>query len=326
MKGDPDRQPYQEQRMHRYSLRNLTIRHMLSLPAVALLASLGTLPGTTASAQSPQDLFPGAPTGRLYITLELKGSGRKDLPNKVEWSRLTTSRKIELELAMVVPGPAVSPAVPVGNSDPSTAGMPPGMAAMAKAVKDCGEDEGCQKRAIAAFTAQMMANPKAMGTTKLDTKRYENWVADRRGACAKGNVLIEDEGDGVNIAPPSPAAPYRFKRTGRLALPVETSAVVEKICDATIAIDTQSNLLSIRLGTFDFQTPVQLQGQAFTKEKSVPFLEGASRIELLDQPFNVETKEGAGTRRLPKLGSVSHNSGSTIASVEGNLTWRFVRN
>ena len=311
--------------MHRYSLPNLPLRHAQRSPALALLAALCTVPTASASAQGLKDLYAGAPTGRLYITLEFKGSGRKDLPNKVEWYRLTTSRKLELELAMVVPGPTVSPAIPVGNSDPSTAGMPPAMAAMAKAVKDCDGDESCQKRAIAAFTAQMMANPKGMGSSKLDTKRYENWVVDRRGACAKGTASVEDEGDGVNIAPPSPAAPYRFKRTGRLTLPVETSAVVEKICDVTMTIDKQANLLSMRLGTFDFQTPVQLQGQAFTNEKSVPFLEGAKRIELLDQPLNAGSKEGSGSKRLPKLGSVSHNSGSTVAPVDGSVTWRFVR-
>jgi len=311
--------------MHRFNRDVFRPERIRRISAAATLAALSSLPAGSASAQAPQDPFAGAPTGRLYVTLELKGSGRRDLPNKVEWSRLTTSRKLELELALVMPGPTLSPALPVGGSDESGASLPPVFGAMAKAMKDCEGDEACEKRAAAAFGMQMMANPKALASTKLDTTRYENWIADRRGACAKGTVVVDDEGDGVNIAPPSPAAPYRFKRTGRLALPVEAAAVVEKICSATLTIDRQKNLLSLRLGGFDFPTPVQLSGQAFTREKSTPFLEGGRPIELLDQPLDSGAKEGSGSERLAKLGSVSHNSVSTVASVDGSLTWRFVR-
>lgn len=193
-------------------------------------------------------------------------------------------------------------------------------------MKNCDGDEACQRRAAAGFAVQMMASPKAQGSMKLDDRRYQNWIVDRRGACAKGTVAVADEGDGVNIAPPSPAAPYRFKRTGGLTLPVESTAVIEKICQADVSIDTRSNRLSLRLAGFDFPTPVTLQGQSFTSEKSVPFLEGAGKIEILDQPVDSDGKSGAGSERLATLGSVSHNSGATVAPVSGVLAWRFVRN
>ncbi|MCB8819784.1 hypothetical protein [Microvirga rosea] len=278
-----------------------------------------------AMAEEARDPFAGAPTGRLYLTLEFKGSGRRDLPNKVEWSRLSASRKLDVELALVIPGPSLAPIIPVGGQDTSSSGYPSGFEAMGKAMKSCDGDEACQQRIGAAFAARMMANPKAMGKMAFDNSRYENWIVDRRGACAKGTAVVEDEGDGVNIAPPSPAAPYRFKRVGQITFPADSEAVIERVCQAEVSVDTKASLLSLRLGKFDFSVPVKLQGQAFTTEKSVPFLEGGSKIEILNQPLG-SGNQASGTLQVAKLGSISHNSGSTVAPVSGVLTWRFVRN
>ncbi|MBZ6075514.1 hypothetical protein [Microvirga puerhi] len=293
--------------------------------SITFLALAALLLADPASSEDARDPLAGAPTGRLYVTLELKGTGRKDLSNKVEWSRLTVSRKLDLELELVVPGPTVVPMIPVGGSDKNGSGMPPGFEAMGKAMQSCGGDDACQKRVAAAFAVQMMANPKRMSPAKVDDTRYENWMVDRRGVCAKGTIVVEDEGDGVSISPPSPAAPYRFKRTGQLTLPTGLEAFIERICQAEVSVDRKQNLLSMRLGRFDIPVPVKLQGQAFTSEKSALFLESGGKIEILDQPVGADGI-ASGTKRIAHIGNASHNSGSTVAPVDGVLTWRFVRN
>lgn len=75
----------------------------------------------------------------------------------------------------------------------------------------------------------LMANPQAF-SLKQDGRRFQNWIVDGRGTCAKGTAQISNEGNGVNIAPPSPARPYRFRRTGSLELPAELATVAEKVC------------------------------------------------------------------------------------------------
>jgi hypothetical protein len=68
-----------------------------------------------------------------------------------------------------------------------------------------------------------------------------------------------------------------------------------------------------------------MSGQAYTNEKSVVFLEGRNKIELFDQPVSIDAAEWSGQGRFEKLGSVSHNSGQTVAPMTANLTWRFIR-
>lgn len=287
-----------------------------------LVAGLTAQP---AAAQGTRDPFAKAPTGRLFITIELSGTGRRDLPNKVEWSRLKVARKLNVELAMLIPGPSPAPAVKVGGATKDSAQLPSGMQVIANAMQACGEDENCKRQAMMKIGQQLQANPQALGQLKMDDTRYENWVSDRRGTCATGALTVEDEGDGFNIAPPSPAAPYRFKRIGKLNLPAESAALAECICRAAVTVDRQAGLLSLRLPAAGIPIPVHLEGQAFTKETSVPFLEGKGELEVLDQTIDPQAKSAQGGARVEKAGSVSHNSDSVTAPVSATITWRFVR-
>src|SRR3546814_18160730 len=67
-----------------------------------------------------------------------------------------------------------------------------------------------------------------------DNDRFHHWAVDRRAACATGVIAIDDEGQGVVISPPSPAAPFRYRRSGERRLPAalapvaRTSAVTGK--------------------------------------------------------------------------------------------------
>ncbi|MBB4040888.1 hypothetical protein GGR34_002547 [Microvirga flocculans] len=287
---------------------------------LALLASMG------ASAQeSSPDLYPNAPKGRLTLTIELQGSGRKDLPNKVEWYRLVASRKLELEFAMVVPTKATVPFVKVGGIDKENAPMPAGMAAIGEALKVCKGDEACQRQTMMAIGQKMMANPQAMGGMKQDDTRFENWLSARNDACAKGTLLAEDTGDGVIIDPPAPAKPYSFRRKGRLDLPSQDRAIMDKACEVEMSVDRQTGLLSLRLQGFGLPVPVQMTGANFAPVKSVTFLEGRPKIEVLDQKIDPKANAWSGQATLEKAGSVSHNSGQTVAPMSGTLSWRFVR-
>ena len=265
------------------------------------------------------------PTGRLFLAIDLKGSGRKDLSNKVEWYRLTANRKLELELAMFMPMQSPAPMIKVGGIDKDNAPMPAGMEAIKRAVEGCKGDQTCERQAMTALAQKMMANPGGLGAMQPDNTRFENWLADKRGPCAKGTLVVDDEGDGMNISPPAPAKPYRFQRTGKLDLAGQTMDVMEKACQAEISVDREKGLLSLRIDGLSIPVPVQMSGQAYTNEKSVLFLEGRNKIELFDQPVSIDAAEWAGQGRFEKLGSVSHNSGQTVAPMTANLTWRFVR-
>jgi len=93
----------------------------------AAALALACLIPTTALPQSSRRPQPPAPTGRLFVTVDLKGSGRKDLSNKVEWYRLTANRKLELKLAMYMPMKSLAPTIKVGGIDKDNAPMPAGM-------------------------------------------------------------------------------------------------------------------------------------------------------------------------------------------------------
>ena len=300
-------------------------RYPFAAAALILSISVGMSVGSAFSQEKMRDPYANAPTGRLSISVELKGSGRRDLPNKVEWSRLKVSRRLEVELAMLVPGASTAPAVKVGGITSDDVQAPAGVEAIGKAVAACGEDEACRARTMMAIGQRLKGNPDALGTLKQDDTRYENWIPDHRGVCATGAITVDDEGDGVNIAPPAPAAPYRFRRSGRLTLPVETEAVVEKLCHAVVTIDRQAGLLSLRVAAGPIPVPVRLEGQAFTSETSVPFREGSGELEIFDQKIDPQAKSWQGNGGIEKAGSVSHNSGSVVAPVAAMIIWRFVR-
>jgi hypothetical protein len=287
--------------------------------------ALACLIPTTALPQSSRRPTPPAPTGRLYITVDLKGSGRKDLSNKVEWYRLKANRRLELELAMHMPMKSPVPMIKVGGIDKDNAPMPEGMEAIKNAVEGCKGDQTCERQAMTALAQKMMANPGGLSAMQPDDTRFQNWMADRRGPCATGVLTVDDEGDGVNISPPAPAKPYKFQRTGKLDLSGQAMNALDKACTAEISVDLQKGLLSLRLNGFDVPVPVQMSGQAYTKEKSVPFLEGRRKFELFDQPIKADEATWSGQGRFENAGSVSHNSGQTVAPMTGTLTWRFVR-
>lgn len=300
------------------------MRKLFKITPLMVVALFNTSPGH--AQEAAPDYFPGAPTGRLFLTIEMQGSGRRDLPNKVEWFRISASRKLELELAMVMPMKGSIPSVKIRGVDKDNAPLPPGLAEMQRAIEPCKGDEACQKRAAIAFSQRMMANPQAFGMAQQDNPRYENWIVDRRDACAKGTVIVEDQGDGVSIDPPSPARPYKFRRSGRLELDAKNDTLMDKVCEADIAVDKETGLVSLRLSGLQIPVPVQLSGQAFTSEKSVLFVEGQRKLEILDQAVDPNAKSWSSQSRIEKAGSVSHNSGQTVAPMTASLTWRFVRN
>ena len=292
----------------------------------AAAIALACIVSADASAQgSPRSQRFEPLTGRLFLTVELKGQGRKDLSNKVEWYRLTADRKLELELAMYMPVKSPAPTLRVGGIDKDNAPMPAGMEAIKNAVEGCNGDQNCERQAMAAVAQKMMANPGVLAAMQPDDTRFENWFADRRGPCASGTLRVDDEGDGMNISPPAPARPYRFKRSGRLELAAQGADIMDRVCKAEFSVDRQKGLLSMRLGGLNIPVPVQMTGQAYTAEKSVLFLEGSKGIELFDQAVSTDATTWSGQSQLEKIGSVSHNSGQTVAPMSGKLTWRFVR-
>jgi hypothetical protein len=292
----------------------------------AAAIGLACIASTAAWAQAPSRSTRFVPpTGRLFLTIDLKGSGRKDLSNKVEWYRLTASRKLDLEIAMYMPVQSPTPIVTVGGIDKDNAPMPAGMEAVKKAVEGCKGDQACERQAMTALAQKMMANPGGLGAMQPDNTRFENWLADQRGPCATGTLTVEDQGDGMNISLPSPAKPYRFRRSGKLDLAGQEMDVLEKACQTEISVDREKGLLSLRINGLTIPVPVQMSGQAYTNEKSVVFLEGRNKIELFDQPMSIDAAEWSGQGRFEKLGFVSHNSGQTVAPMTANLTWRFIR-
>lgn len=267
------------------------------------------------------------PTGHLHVTVELAGQARNDFPNGIEWAGLTTNRTMSIDLAMLMPQAATGPGLPLGGVAPGDAPLPAGMATIAQAMEACGEDEACRMKSMMALGKQLQANPQALGTLEADTTRYETWTPDRDGACASGNVSVADAGDGVAFVPPDPARKYHFERIGGVELraSAQEPEFVEALCVAVLAVDRKLGLASLRLPAGGIAVPVELTGQAFTSEKRVEFLEGAQRIEVLDQPIDAGSKTWGGEADLNRVGSVSHNSGQVVVPVNARITWEFVR-
>lgn len=297
-------------------------RFRASVLALVSLMLLGVdFPMTHANAQSAREF---SRTGRLTISLMLKGSGRHVLPNKVEWSRLDVERKLNVTFAMELSAINTAPVVEVGGTSNNHIRAPKGIQTIAEAMEACGEDEACQAKAMLAIGLQLKGDPASLGALKLDETRFANWTAKQGEDCAAGTISVSDEGAGVNIAPPSPAAPYRFHRAGKLSLPAD-AAIMEQVCRAIVTVDRQSGLASLRIPAGAIPVAVRLSGQAFTNETSVPFREGQKELELRDQKIEPGKKSWQGAGRIANAGSVSHNSGSTTAPVSAAVTWQFVQ-
>lgn len=287
--------------------------------AVSAVAMTGLMLAC-ASAEAAQD---SPRSGRLTISLTLKGSGKHVLPNKIEWSRLKVERRLNVSIAMELSAINTAPVVKVGGMTSDDVQAPKGMQAIASAMEACGEDEACRAKAMLGIGLQLKNDPGALGALKLDETRFVNWTARQGADCAAGDISVSDEGDGVNIAPPSPAAPYRFHRSGSLSLPAD-AAVMDAVCRAVVTLDRQTGLASLRLPGDGIPVAVRLSGQAFTQETSVPFREGQKELELYDQKVDLDDTSWHGSGQIAKAGSVSHNSGSTVAAVSAAVTWRFV--
>jgi hypothetical protein len=309
------------------------IRLPLLAAALCLVASATQGLMASAAAQSmPKTMFPGAPTGVLTVRMELSGSARRDMPNGVEWYKLTALRTLDLRLTMLDPGVTNAPLVEVSGRDPKNAnanavpGMPPGMQEMAAAIEACDGDQACERAAMTKLAPKIQANPQAYDPKKsTDANRYQNWVNDRRVICAKGSLSVSDSGEGVVIPPPNPARPYKFQRIGSVALPDGKEKTIEAACIAEITFDRQTGKASLVLPAAGLAVPVKLSGQAFTNETSVAFIEGVQKIKILDQPgltAGKPAKSWSGQTTM-KIGSVSHNSGQVVVPVTAKITWRF---
>jgi hypothetical protein len=62
-----------------------------------------------------------------------------------------------------------------------------------------------------------------------------------------GSLSVSDTGEGVNIAPPNPAASYHFTRTGNAVLPDESNASLEGACSAEFTFDRGLGMASLKL-------------------------------------------------------------------------------
>ncbi|HMA15989.1 MAG TPA: hypothetical protein VKP12_14460, partial [Kiloniellaceae bacterium] len=88
-------------------------------PAVAILLGVAALLAAPRPSAAESDPFADAPTGTLTVTVEVRGQGRRDATNGVEWHALTVSRRLELQLPMIMVAKA-----PVGlETSPKTAAI-----------------------------------------------------------------------------------------------------------------------------------------------------------------------------------------------------------
>lgn len=300
------------------------MHRLLKPAAVAALLIAGSVSGQTMS----PDMFPGAPVGTLTVRMELQGLARNNLPNGVEWNALKTSRSLELRLAMLDHGNSSAPTVSIGGRQirhgDAKSMMSPEAAGMAAAIEACNGDQACQMMTMMKLAPKMQEMQGAAEGTGgvIGGGRYRNWIGDRRtAACAEGTIEVSDIGDGMAISPPSPAAYYKFQRSGKAVLPDGEEKTVEAACAAEVTFDLQEKTASIKLPVRGLSVPVKLSGQAFTKERAVAFLEGVNAIEILDQ--TATQVSGWSGETTMAIGSVSHNSGSVTVPVTAKISWRF---
>ena len=270
---------------------------------------------------------PDSPAGHLHVTLQLAGTARNHFPNGIEWAGLTISRSMSVDLAMTMPQAVTGPGLALGGVEPGQAPLPTGMATIAQAMEACGEDEACRMKSMMSIGKQLQADAQALGALEGDKTRYETWTSARGDVCASGNISVADAGDGVSFVPPDPAGKYHFERIGGVEIRATAADAnsVEALCVAVLAVDRKLGLASLRLPAGGIVVPVHLTGQSFTSEKQVEFLEGAERIEVIDQPIDVRSRTWGGQTALADVGSVSHNSGQVVVPVNARITWEFVR-
>lgn len=302
----------------------------------ALFAVL--LVATPSALRAQPDPFANAPTGTLTVTIEVTGQNRYVAANKVEWHELSVSRRLRLDMPMVRGGTApvgfgTSPktkAIQEAASKPSA-----GMAEMQKAMEACNGNQQCLMQEGMKFARLMQQGKMEMpkGPAMADKDRFHHWMTDRRRPCAAGSIAVDDKGHGMVISPPKPAAPFNYRRTGEVKLPAELQPIIEKVCSATLAIDTKDGVLDI--GVPGLTVPVQLtySGNAFGTEsgRSVVVAEGVKNgvqvgaFDLFDFQVDPSAKSMNGERRIERVGEVTHAGGNGVTPVSAHVTWSFVR-
>lgn len=307
---------------------------------LAVCISAGLFADSNAAFAQP-DPFANSPTGTLTVTIDIDGYNKHVASNKVEWHELNVARRVRLEMPMVRMGTA-----PVGfrtsakaqatmvqeaNSQP-----PAGMADLQKAMEACKGNQQCLMENGMKFGRMMQQGriEKPAGPSMAEKDRFHHWATDRRRPCASGTISIDERGNGMVISPPKPAAPFNYRRFGEVKLPAELEPIIEKVCAATLAIDTKDRTLDIGISGLTVPVKLTYSGNAFTNEtgRAAVMVEGVKNgvqvgaFDLFDFPVDPSAKLMTGTRVVEKVGEVTHAGGYGVAPVRARVTWSFVRN
>lgn len=95
------------------------------------------------------------------------------------------------------------------------------------------------------------------------------------------------------MSPPKPAAPFNYRRFGEVKLPDELQPIIDKVCAATLAIDTKEGTLDIGIPGLTVPVKVTYSGNAFVTE--------TGRAAVLVEGIKNGVQLGAG-RRVPLSG------------------------
>ena len=291
------------------------------------------------SSTAQADPLADAPIGVLTLTVEVRGQGRHDAANGVEWHELAVARRLELTLPMVMMATApvgfqTSPETQAVLAEQANAEPPDGFVEMQQAMDACNGDQQCLMLAGMEFARMMQEGKIEMPAPPMaDNERFQHWMVDRRQVCATGRIAVDDAGQGVVISPPSPAAPFSYRRSGERRLPEALEPVIDKVCAAMIAIDTRDGSLDLAVPGFTVPVELTYTGNAFAGEsgRSEIFVEGttngaqAGAVDLFEFPVDPEAGEMSGEREVEHLGTVTHAGGYGTTPVDATVTWRFVR-
>jgi hypothetical protein len=309
-----------------------------AVPGFTVVA-LGLFAGTLGHAQP--DPFKTSPTGTLTIAIEVDGYNKHVNPNKVEWHELNVARRVRLELPMVRMGTApagfrTSAKSQAALAQEASAKPPAGVMEMQKAMQACNGDQQCMMQTGMKYGRMMQEGKmeKPMGPSMADKDRFHHWTTDRRRPCASGTITIDEKGNGMVISPPNPAAPFNYRRFGEVRLPAELAPIIEKVCAATLAIDTKDRTLDIGISGLAVPVKLTYSGNAFSTEsgRAVVMVEGVKNgvqvgaFDLFDFPVDPSAKLLTGTRVVEKVGQVTHAGGYGVAPVRAKVSWTFERN
>ncbi len=292
----------------------------------------------SADAFAQPDPFKNSPTGTLTITIDVDGTNKHVAKNKVEWHELNVARRVRLEMPMVRVGTApagfrTSAKSQTAKAQEANAQQPAGMAEMQKAMEACKGNQQCLIENGMKFGRMMQEGKMQMpaGPSMAEKDRFHHWMTDRRKACASGTISIDEKGNGMVISPPNPVAPFNYRRFGEVKLPAELEPIIEKVCAATLAIDTKDRTLDIGISGLAVPVKLTYSGNAFSTEsgRAVVMVEGIKNgvqvgaFDLFDFPVDPSAKLMTGTRVVEKVGEVTHAGGYGTAPVRAKVTWSF---